>query len=109
MLASPRARDHQPGLAGFSRSHLVHAPALGPLTTSHASAATPLSSESGLPGASPGDVPSSSFPPSVPLEILTDAYHSQKRESGVSAAGSNLADVSSTYPPKLTGHRAHVK
>lgn len=47
--------------------------------------------------------------PSIPLEILTDAYHSRNSESGVPAAGSNAADVSSTHPPKLPGHQAHVK
>lgn len=47
--------------------------------------------------------------PSVPLEILADAYHSGNSESGAPAAASNAADVSSTHPPKLPGHQAHVK
>lgn len=47
--------------------------------------------------------------PSVPLEILPDACHSQNSESGVSEAGSDLADVSRIRPPELTGHRSHVR
>lgn len=47
--------------------------------------------------------------PSVPLKTLTNAYQRHNSELGVSAAGSNLADVPSVHPPKLTGQRARVK
>lgn len=50
-------------------------------------AATPLPSGSGLPRASPGGGTS-------PSHSLPDACHSQNSESGVSAAGPDLADVS---------------